>query len=569
MKVFLGAALILLSTPVLAAELFPLPSALEPNVRFWRRVYAEWPTNRYAIHDDQQLDIVYRVIAATDGREAKVKNAKAEIEDALGRLDARRPSSESGLTGAELEAFRALSGSSDPARFARARGHVRHQKGQRDRFAEALRTSGRYRPQIEKILVDHGLPRELLAVIYVESMFNTHARSFSGALGLWQFMPYTGREYLNINKVVDERRDPIIASYAAASYLRSAYKRLGAWPLAITSYNYGMNGMARAVKAVGTTEIATVLSSYRSGRLGFAAKNYYTEFLAALDVMQNPGRYFPEVTPASPWRYDVVRLPGATTVPALDKAGSVSAKDLTTLNPALNREALQGRVRLPAGMSLRIPRGRTESFVASLGSVRDLRRGDEERGRRYTVRGGDSITSIARRHGVTQGQLLAANHLARDATLYKGMNLIVPPKAAGYTLYPEAREMPVPELPAGVAVAARSVEPEPELEPEPEREPPKRVATAIPRAEVRTRTVREPPPPRRHARRVRLPGTRAIVLAGPVTADEGGAAAALEAEIAVDVLAGTMDLPAVDVVAGVPAVLDEPMPEPSQTPDAA
>ena len=367
MSIALTAALLLvLANPAAPAD-FPTPTDLQANVGFWLRVYGEWPTNRYAIHDDQRLDVVYQVIAATDGRSDVVKNAKANVEQTLADLDARRPSTEAGLQGLQLQVYRAwASVSHDPARFAHARGHVRHQKGQRDRFEQALRDSGRYRTHIEAILKEHGLPPELLAVVFVESMFATHARSYSGATGIWQFMRATGREYLNINSVVDERRDPILATYAASQYLRSAYRRLGHWPLAITSYNYGMNGMARAAKATGSNDLARIFASYRSGTMGFAAKNYYTEFVAALTIWREPGRYFPHVKPRPPWRYEVVQIPASTTASALIRAGALDKKYLDNYNPALTREALSGRVALPAGLTLRVPPGHSGRFNQSL-----------------------------------------------------------------------------------------------------------------------------------------------------------------------------------------------------------
>ncbi len=563
---------LLLALPLQAANPFPTPRGMDGNVQFWLRVYTEWPTNRYAIHDDVHLDVVYRVVASTDGRSPEVKAAKAEVEAALGRLDSKRPRSARGLKGAELEAYQAWSGVKDPARFRRARGHVRHQKGQADRFREALHSSGRFRPQMEAILVQEGVPRELIALVFVESMFNYSARSYSGAVGLWQFMSYTGREYLNINKVVDERRDPIIASYAASNYLRTARKRLGAWPVAITSYNYGMNGMARAVKSVGTRDLAQIFKSYRSGSLGFAAKNYYTEFLAALEVVRHPEKYFPGVKPQARWRYDVVRLPGATTVKALEKAGAVTAKQLKTLNPALSSDALRSRLKLPAGLALRVPRGKGPAFVAALGKIRGLGRDNSVvKTRSYTVRGGDSIIGIARRHGVRSGPLLSANNLARDGVIHPGQKLKIPPRTASYTLLPEARGMDLPELPAGTALAQRDPDPKPASKPpavrSPDPEPPAarkpdppptRVAALKPRrARAAARRDRQEKPGLPTVRRARVPGGRVMIVAGPALACAAGPELELEAEIAVDVLTGRLPLPSVDAVSG-----PQPAPQP-------
>jgi len=548
----LAAAALLISL-LPAANPFPTPTGLDGSVRFWVRVFSEWPTNRYAIHDDQDLEVIYMVIAATDGRSAVVKKAKSDVEAALARLDERRPRSEKGLKGIDLQVYRALTArSSDAARFARARGHVRHQKGQRDRFAVALRDSGRFRPQIEHILESRGVPGDLIALVFVESMFKFHARSHSGALGIWQFMPYTGKEYLNINSVVDERRDPIIASYAAASYLSAAHKRLKVWPVAITSYNYGMNGMARAIQAVGSHDLAKILKSYRSGRLGFAAKNYYVEYLAALEIWRHPKRYFPEVTPRPPWRYDVVRLPAQTTVTALVRAGAVGLEELEGLNPALTRDALSGRVPLPQGLSLRLPSGTRGAFLASYSRIRDAKRVAEASGsKHHVVKQGDTVTAIARRHGVSTGQVLAANDLRREQPIYVGMQLTIPPKRTSYTLLPEARGMAVPPLTTRRGVAVASAAPPPP-KPAPPAPAPTPVAAPVATAPVATAPVevaaRTPPTPPTTKRTMRA--RRARVTAGPPVVTPFPAPSALEEEIAVDVLSGARALPVIDVTTG-------------------
>jgi len=523
--------------------LFPTPRGLEPNVRFWLRVYTEWPTNRYAIHDDEQLDIVYRVIAANSGRESLVRQAKAEIEAALARLDQKRPTAEQGLTGADLEVFRALAGSTDPGRFARARGHVRHQKGQRDRMAEALREAGRYREQIEGVFDEYGLPRELMAVAFVESMFILHARSWSGALGIWQFLKGTGREYMNLNAVVDERRDPIIATYAAANYLRSTYRRLGAWPVAVTSYNYGNNGMARAVQSCGTTDLPTIFRCYRKGGMGFAAQNYYTEFLAALQVMRRPDVYFPEVTPRPRWRYDVIRLPAAVAATELVQAQAIDASDLAALNPALTKEALAGQVKLPYGMSLRVPAGQGPAAIVAFANIPGLKPSNEVAGKTHQVGHGDTIFGLARRYGITPGELVAANQLPPQHKLDPGVTLAIPAKHAGTTLLPEARALAIPALPGytGPAIAARPR--------------PAAVESVVARAAA---APEDDKPPLPRVRSLRIPGGHAILVAGPAIAIPDLASRDLAAELAVDVVTGSPPLPDIDIVTGRTA---PPLPE--------
>ena len=89
--------------------------------------------------------------------------------------------------------------------------------------------------------------------------------------------------YELINAVVDERKDPVLSTLAAARYLHNSKQRLGSWGAAITAYNYGTNGMERAVHRLGTSDLETILREHTSKSFGFAAKNYYAEFLASLD----------------------------------------------------------------------------------------------------------------------------------------------------------------------------------------------------------------------------------------------------------------------------------------------
>jgi hypothetical protein len=119
----------------------------------------------------------------------------------------------------------------------------------------------------------------------VESTFNPAAYSKAGAAGLWQFIRSTGKQYSLISRKRDDRRDPVRATEAAAHLLRSNYEALGSWPLAIVAYNHGPAGIRAASTLVGSTAIEDIVSRYNGPRFGFASKNFYAEFLAALDVV--------------------------------------------------------------------------------------------------------------------------------------------------------------------------------------------------------------------------------------------------------------------------------------------
>lgn len=561
---------------------FPLPAALAANGHFWLRVYSEWSTGDYAIHDDRQLDVVYSIVKANDGRSPVVKQAKAEVEAALRRLNKQHPKKADALSGIDRQVFQAWAAhKKDPGRFARGMGHVRHQKGQRDRFALALVEAGRLRGHIETILSAHNVPPELLALVFVESMFKPHARSYSGAVGLWQFMPYTGREYLNINGLVDERRDPIVASYAAASYLRSAYKRLGSWPVAITSYNYGMNGMARAVKAVGRSNISSIVQKYRGGRLGFAAKNYYTEFWAALEIWKNPKKYFPKVKAGKSWRYDLLRVPQGLRLNKLVQSGVVSSKRLAALNPALSQKALTGRTALPHGFALRLPKGASAAAKKAIAKMPGLgRSAASAKVRSYKVRRGDSLIGIARRHGLNTGQLLAANGLDFHATIYPGQNLRIPAKTSGFTLLPEARGLavlgPTPGTAPSEAVAVAKAATPTAANPTAVTAQPRQSRPSARQKKHRHKAHKAIAalPPRPRVYRFRRGKKRYLVLAGPAVKDLNPVPRRSDTALlisAVDLVNAAAQLPKIDLLVGFEGVdlhqPDEALDSPPQAND--
>ncbi len=167
----------------------------------------------------------------------------------------------------------------------------------RERFREGLLRSRYYRPSMERIFADAGLPKELVVLAEVESGFSSQARSSAGAVGIWQFTSGTGRQFMRITRYHDDRLDPTAETIAAAKLLRSNYLTFGNWPLAITAYDYGSAGMAVAAELY-ANDFAKIIRNYDGPHFGFASKNYYAEFLAALQVDQYQDAYFPDL------RYD-------------------------------------------------------------------------------------------------------------------------------------------------------------------------------------------------------------------------------------------------------------------------
>src|SRR5690349_2642821 len=239
------ALLVLLSAlapaAVFASAEFPEPVALRTQVKFWQKIFGVYSKYQIVFHDPENLARVYSVLdfrdraAAGDSelvldvveRDAIVKE-RERIRSVLLRLDARQGNT-GGLDDEERKVWDLFGSDKDPRRFALAADpdRIRIQRGLRERFSEGVRISRRYLAEMEEVFRSEGLPTELTRLPLVESCFNIEAYSKVGAAGIWQFMPSTGRNYMSIAGVVDERRDPLRATRGAALHLKENFEALG------------------------------------------------------------------------------------------------------------------------------------------------------------------------------------------------------------------------------------------------------------------------------------------------------------------------------------------------------
>src|SRR5262249_1306953 len=246
-------------------------ASLEPAVRFWTRVYTEVDTHSGLIHDAENLGVVYETIHLPEGmpyraREQRTEQAKREIRAILlGLAKGRRD----GLSSDEERVLAQWPPDVSDATLSEAAENVRFQAGLCDRFRAGLVRSGIWRPFVERALAERGVPPQLVALPHVESSYNPKAYSRVGAAGMWQFMRSTGRLFLRIDNVVDERLDPYASSEAAARLLARNRELTGTWPLAITAYNHGVGGMQRASQMLGTTDIGESARRHSSPCLRF------------------------------------------------------------------------------------------------------------------------------------------------------------------------------------------------------------------------------------------------------------------------------------------------------------
>jgi peptidoglycan lytic transglycosylase D len=374
-----------------ADQALPYPPQLQRDVDFWVRVYTQIDTNSGYLHDQYNLAVIYDTLhfapdSSPRARERIVNRARDHYIAEL-----RRIASGEGPLSVEDEHIKALWGAQGtPERLREATEDIRFQLGQSNRFRDGLIRSGAWQQDIASALKDEGLPPELAALPLVESSYNPRAYSKVGAAGLWQFMPSTGRRFMRIDRAVDDRMDPFAATEAAAQLLAYNYRILGTWPLALTAYNHGVAGMRRAVETTGTTNIVTIVRDYQSRTFGFASRNFYVSFLAALKIERDPRKYFGEIVPLSEERFREVRIPAYVAIGPLEQALDIDSERLRDLNPALRPAVWRGRLAVPRGYELRLPAGgpmlTTAMLVKRLGPQLLLASAMPRRGRPVVAR---------------------------------------------------------------------------------------------------------------------------------------------------------------------------------------
>jgi membrane-bound lytic murein transglycosylase D len=456
------AALIVLLLPLIsgagyaadAADPFAQPPELEPDVRFWIRVYTEVTTDQGLLHDDWNLSLVYEVLRFDPAdsprqREYRVALAKSRYAELLRRFAAGNTSN---LTSHEQRILHAFGEKTTPAQFRDAIERIRFQLGQADRFHEGLIRAQAYEANISRVLADRGVPAEIGALPHVESSFNPAAYSRVGAAGLWQFMPGTAKRYMRVDSLVDQRLDPYSATEAAANLMLYNYRLLGSWPLAVTAYNHGPGGLRRAQDDLGTSSIAVIVKRYQGATFGFASRNFYVAFLAALEVDRNAEKYFGPLTHLPDAQSTVVILPDYIPVDALAKAFKADLGALHVLNPAL-RPPIWNKARfVPRGYALRVPGTPLAADIAAAWArlpATDryvVQRNDGT----HRARRGETLASIAAASGVTLNRLLAANSLGSTRELARGEVVHIPMPASRA----ESAAPPVAAPPSAPATAA-------------------------------------------------------------------------------------------------------------------
>jgi membrane-bound lytic murein transglycosylase D len=419
---------------------FPCADELRRRVDFWIGVYSKWTTGQAILHDSAHPERVYRVLDAkgcSDERVVEparraVRNELLDLADRVDRGHKPRNGSQSRL----LSLFPDPEGSE--VRSASSR--IRCQQGNRDRFRDALARYGRYRHLVLSVLKESNLPEDIHYLPFVESLYNPAAYSRVGAAGMWQIMPGTARVLgLELNATMDERLDPEAATWGAAKYLRDSRNTLTLaaqarnsritagelTPFVITSYNYGVAGMRRAIESVGPNFV-DVLTRYKSASFRVAVKNFYASFLAARHVASNATSYFGDVPAESPLRYHTVVLKRPTSIDRIKSVYGLGEDELRGYNRALTRFVWHGWRMIPDGYRLRLP-PRSDGWRTQTARLESLPAEDASRvAVNYDVKRGDTACGVARAFQVSCRDLIDLNRLDRRATIIVGQNLVIP-----------------------------------------------------------------------------------------------------------------------------------------------
>ncbi len=390
-----------------AANPFPMPAGLEPAVEFWKKVFTEYSLSQLVFFDPLDMSNIYEVLDV--GEESR---SNQYIDGERSRIAA--------ANGVEIE-------------------RVKAQRGVRERTADGLKRAGRYLAQMQQVFIDRGLPPELSFLPVVESSYDMSARSNVGAVGIWQFMPATGRSYMRVDRLIDERRDPLESTRAAAAYLEQAYGALGSWPLAITSYNYGQAGMARAVAEIGSSNLLDLIQRYNHPYWGFAPKQFYAEFLAAVEIGKNLSQYFPGIEQDAPRRIQELTLASNTSMSTAISTTGLSQEEFMEWNPALS----SGVRVLPAGYRVKLPADRSVEPIVEVARLNyrapppagmrqvalaqsQQRQAGKAQVIHHRVQRGETLIQIAQRYGASVQRILQVNGIRQAHLVRAGITLRIP-----------------------------------------------------------------------------------------------------------------------------------------------
>lgn len=279
-----------------------------------------------------------------------------------------------------------------------------------------LERSGLYRPMIERVLKEEGVPQDLIFLAQAESGFHPYAVSRVGARGIWQFMGSRARGYgLHRDTWVDDRQDPEKSTRAAARHLKDLYNQFGDWYLAMAAYNSGPGTIQSAVKRTGYADFWEL---YRRNVLPKETRNYVPIILAETIMAKNPAQYGLDVVPEPALAYDTVKIDYPVDLRLVAECADVPLAELQDLNPSLLRLVT------PKGhFDLHLPVGATDKYQSAIASIPpDMR----VWWRYHTMTSGETMMSVARGFHTTAHAIAQANQLEINTPIEAGARLVIP-----------------------------------------------------------------------------------------------------------------------------------------------
>ena len=286
-------------------------------------------------------------------------------------------------------------------------------------FSRALGRSQAYEDMMKKILREKDVPEELFYLALIESGFNPHAFSRAKASGIWQFVTKTAKRFgLKVDKWVDERRDPEKSTYAAAAYLKSLYGMFNNWDLATASYNAGEGKVMKAMKRAKSQDFWEIS---QDRYLRKETKEYVPMFLAAVTIASEPQKYgFSNIDYHPPLLYEKVMVPPSTRLDLIARAAETDLSEIKALNPALKKEKAPPNC---SQFEIKLPPGKKEIFRKNFPL---LSKKAAPKSKKHSVRPGESLSSIAKKHRVHLQDLCQVNGLSAQARIKPGLILSVP-----------------------------------------------------------------------------------------------------------------------------------------------
>jgi membrane-bound lytic murein transglycosylase D len=287
----------------------------------------------------------------------------------------------------------------------------------REVFQRWLDRSGRYIPAMKDIFREKNLPEDLVYVAMIESGFNPYAVSWAKAVGPWQFMPATGKLYgLRIDWWIDERKDPIKSTYAAAEHLRDLHNLFGSWPLALASYNAGAGKVQRAVLRTRSDDFWDLKASRYIRK---ETKNYVPKYMAATIIAKNPESYGFTTATYEPFNFDVVMIGESTDLRLAAQCAECTYEEIKELNPELRRWVTPPH---SDKYALRIPSGKKDIFLANFAAVPPEQKIKWER---HEVKKGETISTLAKIYNTTPEAIRDINGLRKNR-IAPGKHLLIP-----------------------------------------------------------------------------------------------------------------------------------------------